>query len=380
MAARPVKVRLNRQQLELVDASVGRGEAKSREALFKRALRESAGAEGGNSPRAQKGADKAPASSAARKREGARAKQRKVLEELVIEPGTGKALPLTKGQILRIEQVGGMQCADFNCFNLHDYKEFMHTGRTRHMHGLHPTAGDFLWSAPPRERPMMAIIEDTLGTNDALYPRCSAFLFEFHYGLPVHTNCHDIQAEAQREFGLAPDDVHDSLNFFMHTGVDQNGRPFIAENLARKGDHVDLLALIDVLAVPNVCGADVMATSNFELKPLKLVVYEATKEDWALVPEVPRYRNQRTPADFKVKEIKADRALRRDPSYRPDFTNVPLMVSELEVRLDDDEAERLERLKTTARFGKTDGEALRAAFFAWWIANFMHGPKHFRSG
>ncbi len=56
---------------------------------------------------------------------------------------------------------------------------------------------------------MMAIIEDTVGTNDVLYPRCSGFLFEYHYGLPVHTNCHDIQAEAQREYGLTPDDVHD---------------------------------------------------------------------------------------------------------------------------------------------------------------------------
>ena len=78
---------------------------------------------------------------------------RTVLKELIIEPGTGKALELRRGQILRIEQVAGRQCADFNCFNLHDYKEFFHTGRTRHLHGIHPTKGDFLWSAPPRERP-----------------------------------------------------------------------------------------------------------------------------------------------------------------------------------------------------------------------------------
>ena len=125
--------------------------------------------------------------------------ERKIIQQLVIEPGTGKALEVLRGQMLRIEQVEGAQCADFNCFNLHDYKEYMHTGRTRHMHGLHPTKGDFLWSAPPRERPMAYVLEDTVGTNDALYPRCSAFLFEFHYGLPVHTNCHDIQAEAQRD-------------------------------------------------------------------------------------------------------------------------------------------------------------------------------------
>ncbi len=302
--------------------------------------------------------------------------QRKTLQELTIEPGTGKALELRRGQVLRIEQTSGRQCADFNCFNLHDYKEFFHTGRTRHLHGLHPTKGDFLWSAPPRERPMMAIIEDTVGTNDVLYPRCSAFLFEYHYGLPVHTNCHDIQAEAQREFGLTPDDVHDSFNFFMHTGVDSAGRPFIAKNTAKQGDYVELLALMDVLAVPNVCGADVMMTSDFELKPLKLTVFEGTDADWSRVSEFPRLKNQRSPADFKVKNIKADRELYRDPAYRPEFTNVPLVISELEVTLSAEELGWVRQLKATGKYGETDAEVLRYAFFTWWIGQFMQGPKH----
>ena len=301
---------------------------------------------------------------------------RKTLRELTIEPGTGKALELRRGQVLRIEQTSGRQCADFNCFNLHDYKEFFHTGRTRHLHGLHPTKGDFLWSAPPRERPMMAIIEDTVGTNDVLYPRCSGFLFEYHYGLPVHTNCHDIQAEAQREFGLTPDDVHDSFNFFMHTGVDAAGHPFIAKNAAGRGDYVELLALMDVLAVPNVCGADVMMTSDFELKPLKLLVFEGTDQDWSRVSEPPRLRNQRSPSDFRIKNIKADRELYRDASYRPEFTNVPLQISELAVKLTGKELEWIEQLKSTGKYGETDAEVLRYAFFTWWIGKFMHGPKH----
>ena len=303
--------------------------------------------------------------------------EREIVHQLVIQPGTGKALEVLEGQILRIEQEAGGQCADFNCFNLHDYKEFMHTGRTRHLHGLHPTRGNFLWSAPPRERPMIYILEDTVGTNDALYPRCSAFLFEYHYGLPVHTNCHDIQAEAQREYGLTPDDVHDSLNFFMHTGIDQGGRPFIASQTARKGDYVDLLAMIDVLAIPNVCGADVMATSDFELKPLKLTVFQATDEDRARVPETVNYGNQRTPADFKVKTIKVERELVRDSGYVPDFVNVPIEITELEVELDGADAEILSRLKAGGKFGETDGEVLRYVFFSWWIERFMHGPKHF---
>jgi uncharacterized protein len=245
--------------------------------------------------------------------------ERRAHARLRLEPGTGKALELRRGMILRIEQIDGGQCVDFNCFNLHDYKEFFHTGRTRHMHGLHPTKGDFLWSAPPRERPMMYILEDTAKTNDVLYPRCSAFLYEYHYDLRVHTNCHDIQAEAQREYGLTPDDVHDSFNFFMHTGIDRAGHPFIARQMAKKGDYVDLLALLDVLAVPNVCGADVMATSDFSFKPIALTIFELSEDALASVRELPKVGTQRQPGDFKIKTIKADRPLRRDPNYIPEL-------------------------------------------------------------
>ncbi len=306
--------------------------------------------------------------------------ERPLLDEVVIQPGTGKAIELRRGQVLRIEQVEGMQCSDFNCFNLHDYKEFFHTGRTRHMHGLNPTVGDFLWSAPPRERPMAAIVADTCGTNDILYPRCSAFLYEYHYGLSPHTNCHDIQAEAQREYGLTPDDVHDSFNFFMNTGIDQNGRPYIAGNVAKKGDYVELLALFDLLAVPNVCGADVMATSSFELKPLRLAVYQGSDEELEEIERNPLLRhftNQRSPEQFRVKQIRSERELARDEGYQPDFTNVPLEVTEVEVELSDEDAALLDELVASGVAGDDDGDALRYVFHSWWIGRYMEGPKHF---
>ena len=41
---------------------------------------------------------------------------RQIISEFTLQPGTGKAIELLKGQILRVEQVEGGQCADFNCF------------------------------------------------------------------------------------------------------------------------------------------------------------------------------------------------------------------------------------------------------------------------
>jgi len=307
---------------------------------------------------------------------------RDVVFEHVLEPGTGKAVPVLRGQILRIEQLGDGQCADFNAFNLHDYKEYFHTGRTRHLHGLFPKEGDMLWSAPPRERPMFTIIRDTVGTNDVLYPRCTGFLYEYQYGFERHTNCHDILAESIREYGLTPDDVHDSFNFWMHTGVDQTGHPYIKRMLAAKGDYVELIAHFDILAVPNVCGADIFSTSNFELKPLKLQVLESTPEERErfLEPEERRYRNQRTPADFKQKEIRVTRELERDASYVPEWPVYPIVTHGVEVELADEEYALVDRLRANGAFGQTDGAIVRHAFFSWWIEHYMQGPKHLHAG
>jgi len=295
---------------------------------------------------------------------------REVIAEFVIEPGTGKAIELLKGQILRVEQVEGGQCADFNCFNLHDYKEFMHCGRTRTVHGFNPSKGSFLWSAPPRERALLYILEDTYGRNDVLFPRCSAYVYESAYGFDAHTSCQDIQAEAQREYGLTPDDVHDSFNLFMCTEVTLDGRATITRQATKPGDHVDLLALVDVLAVPNVCGADVMRTSNFSLKPIRLTVFEATPAEIDAVPKVPLLKSQRTPKDFRNPNVKATRELRRDPSYVAEFTNVPLVLQELSVKLTAEEAAALQRVRLPV-YGDDDGAALRDVLFTWWEEKFL---------
>src|SRR5882672_6299417 len=312
-----------------------------------------------------------PALSAGRSRGTPQVSAGDLLYSAVLEPGTGKALELLRGQVLRVEQIEGGQCVDFNCFNLHDYKEYMHTGRTRTLYGMHPGKGHFMWSAPPRERPMMYLLEDTVQCNDVLFPRCSAYLYESAYGLPVHTNCHDIQAEAQREYGLTPDDVHDSFNLFMRTGMGADGRGFITRQTSKPGDYVELLALIDVLAVPNVCGADLMRTSNFSIKPVRLSVRQACAAERASVPEVRRLRSQRTPADFRVKQIKVDRELRRDPSYAAEFTNVPIRCLDLPVALDAKEHALLRSSTLVEFYGGDEAAALRDIVFSWWETSYL---------
>jgi uncharacterized protein YcgI (DUF1989 family) len=379
-AARAVSLRINQQQRQILDLTTRKLGLADLDALVGRAVREFAAAHLGDVMSVP--ADWKPAGPpAARRASNGKpdTPKRELLLETVIEPSTGKALELRRGQVLRVTQLVGGQFADFNAFNLHDYKEHFSTGRTRHMHGPHPTAGDFLWSRPPRDRAIMAIVADSAGANDIDYERCSAFLYEYHFGVAEHTNCQDIQAEAQREYGLTPDDVHEPFNIFTRSGMDADGTPWLSAANSREGDHVELLALIDVLAVTNVCGADVFPTGTLESQPLKLEVFQADEAELARVEDVPEigsFLTQRTPDQFKLSELKATRPLERDPGYVADFFNTPLRSEEIPVRLSEQEAGAFDAAVGSGRFGPNEDRVLRQIVFGWWGEAFMEGGNH----
>lgn len=356
-------VRLTDQQLELVEASIRADEAPDAPALVRLALGESAD---GVVRRVHPRTNGTPWQWWA---EIDAADERTTLEETVLEPGTGKAFEVRAGQVLRVEQITGDQCVDLNVFNLHDYREFMHVGRTRTLHGTNPSTGSFLWSAPPRERALMYLQTDTAGINDTLFPRCSATMYESMHGFAEHTNCADIQAEAQREYGLTPDDVHDSFNLFMATRV-VDGMPEILRQSTAPGDLVELLALTDVLAVPNVCGNDIMGTSNFSLNPVRVEVRTATTDEIEAVPPLRSYATQRTPADFRQPTIRTERRLAKDPSYAPAFARTPVRLIDVPVELDEADALRLRALHDRDRYAE-EGDALRDVLLSWWVAS--HG-------
>ena len=91
------------------------------------------------------------------------------------------------------------------------------------------------------------------------------------------------------------------------------------------------------------------------------------------MPPLTKLPSQRTPADFRVKAIKAERELRRDASYQPSFTNVPIKISDLAVTLDDAEYALLQQCRLRDLYGDDDGAALRDIVFSWWAERFIPG-------
>jgi uncharacterized protein len=290
--------------------------------------------------------------------------------ELTLEPVTGKAIPVRRGEIFRIEQIDGGTCVDFNAFNLHDYKEFLDCGFTRSFQSFDPRRGEFIWTNAPRGRPMFGILEiaDTCEL-DIVGHRCNRVFEELGWGLSDHANCQDTLAEAVREYGLTPDDVHDSFNLWMATTIDENGHRQFKWNPARPGDTIELLAMFDLLAVSVICGCgDLVGINNYTFTPVKLEVLEATPSTTALVDEVERrwgkMASQDSSEDLADVPVHASRELEADPSYEPRYRPLP-PTQVLQVELTDEDQDLLDGLLASDLYGTNRGEALRAAFMRW---------------
>lgn len=290
--------------------------------------------------------------------------------DFTLQPISGKAVPVHRGEVMRISQVEGEQCVDFDAFNLHDYKEHMDVSVSRGSVGFRPAKGNIIFSNPPRFRPMLAILEmPSTCVTDLLGRTCNAVLFEASHGLTVHTACQDTLAESIGEYGLTPDDVHHSFNMWMNTEWDSVGNWRIVANTGKRGDYVDLMAMFDTLMVPITCGSgDVYPTSNFSFKPIQVQVFEGSPETQQLVARITErsgsFQNQRTPAQFRVGDIKADRELQAVPGYQPHFTNYPIRVETIEVPLNQEQMALAEKL-VEQELGNDVDDVIRQACMKW---------------
>jgi uncharacterized protein YcgI (DUF1989 family) len=291
--------------------------------------------------------------------------------EHVIEPVTGKAVPVLSGEVLRISQVEGGTCVDYNAYNLHDYKEYLDCGFNR-FRGIVAGRGAIVWTGSPRGRPMY-VIADHSDRFEQYYQghRCNGIMNEIDYGWVDHPNCQDTFAETIREYGLTPDDVHDSYNLWMRTSVTPAGRRQFHWNKAQKGDYVDLLAVMDTLSVPVICGGDISSLNNFDPRPIRLQVFAPSPSTAELVEVVRgrfgRFRSQQTPQDFKKRDILAQRELVADPNYVPDFIPTAKKTV-IDVEISQDSARHLATFLATGEYLESSEHALLQVFFRWYEA------------
>ncbi|WP_175882867.1 DUF1989 domain-containing protein [Burkholderia sp. BCC0044] len=231
----------------------------------------------------------------------------------VVPIRSGFAWTVPAGHVFRIVTLDGPQVADFNIWNLHNPRERMWASRTRQLQAAHVTTFDRLWSTLPYLRPMVTITDDTLAgygvdgdggrVHDLLGTRCDPYVNKLLTGEDFHFHCHSNLVRAVAPYGLTEFDVHDVLNVFQCTGLNDDDKYFMKACPAKPGDYLEFFAEIDVLCAMSTCpGGDLSvpmwgpdARDPIDVcRPLGVEVYRldpSLLEGWSS-PSVAPYRGQ----------------------------------------------------------------------------------------
>lgn len=191
-----------------------------------------------------------------------------MVREIFIPAMSGTGFTVRRGESIRVIDVEGQQIADFVCFSMHNPKEKLSTGETVNFNvvgpmGAEPLRGGSIYLSVGNkfysnaQNPMFEITADMAkGVHDLLFAPCSAAMYAFSYGEPEHKNCRDNLTQAVSSFGLGFLDVPDPVNLFQSTRPKVDGTIEIAPAAAKRGEYVELKALMDCIVAISACSFD----------------------------------------------------------------------------------------------------------------------------
>lgn len=189
----------------------------------------------------------------------------------LIEPRTGVAFTMNRGDILTVIDPNGEQVADLLAFRQGDVGEVISSGRTLdYASRLFLTTGDLLYSN--RSNVMLEIISDDVGRHDFLLTPCSRDTFRIIYGdTDPHQGCFGNLAGALSPFGITEDMIPVAFNCFMNVAVDgETGILSVDPPLSKAGDTVRFLAHTDLIIGLTACSA--LQSNNGSFKPIQYEV------------------------------------------------------------------------------------------------------------
>ena len=238
---------------------------------------------------------------------------RELVDSFVIPIRSGRAWEVPAGHLFRIVAVEGAQVGDLNIWNRHNPREHLWAAKTRQLQAAHVSTYDRLWSTLPYLRPLVTITDDSLGdygvdsdggrVHDLLGTRCDPYTNQLLTDEGFDLHCHSNLTRAVLPYGLTEADVHDVLNVFQVTGLNDQDKYFMKACPAQQGDYLEFFAETDLLCALSTCpGGDLSipmwgpdARDPLEVcRPLGVQIFKPVASSltgWK-PPEVAAYRGQ----------------------------------------------------------------------------------------
>lgn len=172
-----------------------------------------------------------------------------------VEKKSSVCVELFKGERLKIVDVEGGQISSFQCVFKNDLKDYLSSGRTLDYLGrMNFEVGDFLYSN--KSKPMLILVEDTIGIHDFLLAPCSRESFKILYeDYECLYGCEENLIASLAEFGVKFDSLPTTFNIFMNLEISVKGSLEVLTPASRAGDYVTLEAKDDLIIGFSSCSA-----------------------------------------------------------------------------------------------------------------------------
>src|SRR5262245_25526783 len=184
----------------------------------------------------------------------------------------GTALDMAKGQRFRIVDVEGQQVSDVVAFAAEDHAERFSPGNTRKLNGaIKISRGGMLYST--RCRPLLRIVEDTVGEHDLLFSSCSAYDYRVRFGLTEpHASCLSILSDVLAPRGIDEAMIPDPFTVFQRSLIGADVRLTTDAPRSKACDYIEVVAEADCLVVLTACPQDMNPCNGYRITDIDVVL------------------------------------------------------------------------------------------------------------
>ena len=157
-----------------------------------------------------------------------------------------------KGQVLVIRDTHGQQAVDFLCYDADNTSDRYSATNTVKVQGnVYVGKGTVLYA--DSGKPLLSVIEDTVGKHDTIYGCCSNPNNKLRYGVKTTESCYTNFTQELQKHGMDVTSIVPNVNWFMSVPVLDDGAAGVAEAAIKPGSFVKLRAECNVLAVLSNC-------------------------------------------------------------------------------------------------------------------------------
>lgn len=159
---------------------------------------------------------------------------------------------VNEGQILIIRDIHGQQAVDFLCYDACMMSDRYSAANTIKVQGnIFIGKGTVLYA--DSGKPLMTVVEDTVGRHDTVYGCCSNPNNLLRYGVKTTESCYDNFTNQLLKYGLDNNSIVPNINWFMSVPVLSDGTAGVSEVDSQPGNFVKLRANCDILAILSNC-------------------------------------------------------------------------------------------------------------------------------